>query len=105
MSADHGCCGCHQEEDYEAGRRSMRDDIRRWLEGKSAGVTPGRLLEDLDEQVPADTTPDPPASETTEQDHPHECPRCGDTWLHADDACQVIHSRASYANCPICRED
>jgi len=31
--------------------------------------------------------PNEPLSETSEQDHRHVCPVCGDGWIHANDEC------------------
>lgn len=47
-------------------------------------------------------------SETTEQYHPHFCPICGDSWLHANDECDepaatplpIAWVRRAWAKCP-----
>lgn len=51
-------------------------------------------------------------AETSEQDHHHFCTRCGSTWSHADDFCEVAHDmpgpfRRRYGSemyCPQCME-
>ena len=47
-------------------------------------------------------------SETTEQDHTHVCPVCGDGWQHADSDCEepvtalpIAWVRRTWARCPI----
>jgi len=47
-------------------------------------------------------------SETTERDHTHVCPSCGDAWLHANDECRepetplpIAWVRRSWAKCPL----
>lgn len=47
-------------------------------------------------------------SETSEQQHEHLCPDCGDSWLHADDECQapvgelpMIWVPRTWARCPM----
>lgn len=44
----------------------------------------------------------PPAAETSEQTHPHQCPTCGEHWEHASDACEVIYPHKEWAKCPFC---
>lgn len=46
-------------------------------------------------------------ADTTEQDHPHTCPVCADTWLHACAECEPVYGehRPSYAVCPIHEEE
>lgn len=49
-------------------------------------------------------------SVTSEREHHHTCPRCGQMWLHADDNCglpaynwaQALDNH--WAQCPICQE-
>lgn len=40
-------------------------------------------------------------SETTEPDHTHRCPVCGDSWIHADLDCEVVRPNQTWARCPI----
>ena len=40
---------------------------------------------------------------TSEPDHTHVCPACGDTWLHADSDCEVVYPARTWALCPIHR--
>lgn len=56
-----------------------------------------------------DTMSDEPLSETSEQYHPHVCPVCGDSWLHANDECDepagtplpMAWVRRTWARCPL----
>jgi len=48
-------------------------------------------------------------SETSEQDHRHICPACGDGWIHANDGCGPGIDAAwttplghMWALCPMC---
>ncbi len=48
-------------------------------------------------------------SVTSEREHHHTCPRCGQMWLHADEGCNVAdwrlhHHPDNWAQCPICQE-
>ena len=47
-----------------------------------------------------------PLALTSEQDHAHECPECGGTWLHANDLCEWDRVSRSYITsmmiCPEC---
>jgi hypothetical protein len=52
--------------------------------------------------------PDEPLSETTEQDHVHVCPVCGDGWQHASADCgepvtalPIAWVRQTWARCPL----
>jgi predicted RNA-binding Zn-ribbon protein involved in translation (DUF1610 family) len=47
-------------------------------------------------------------SETTEQDHHHVCPVCGDGWIHANDECDAelvavpdVPLAHTWARCPV----
>lgn len=51
--------------------------------------------------------PDEVTVETSEQDHAHCCPVCGDSWLHANDECEepvtplpIAWVRRAWAKCP-----
>lgn len=44
-----------------------------------------------------------PESDTSEPDHTHICPACGDSWVHADVDCKVVYPGRTWALCPIHR--
>lgn len=41
-----------------------------------------------------------PASETSEPDHTHRCPECGEQWTHADLECEAVWPNKTWARCP-----
>lgn len=44
------------------------------------------------------------AQATSEPEHVHVCPACGDSWRHADVDCEVVYPARTWALCPIHRE-
>lgn len=41
-------------------------------------------------------------TETTETEHSHLCPVCGDSWWHANSECEPVYGdrRETWARCP-----